>query len=350
MIDFTSSLYLGMKHASAGLSDWSQLTTGVPSALFESIASQKIAGKIAGLQGLEKGILAPSTLHLYWDLFVLLSGKNIAVFIDENAYPVSRYGIERLVVAKIPIYSFNHLDANHLSELVKKNLLRRQVPVVITDGWCTLCGRPAPIKYYLEIINPLLGNIIIDDTQAFGILGEGGRESSYGTNGGGILRWFNINDQNIVNITSLSKAFGVPVASISGSATFIEAFTNSSQTRIYSSPVSVANINAAFNALSVNETSGDRLRNTLWSNVSFLRDEFNAMGINLTGSIFPVQGIGTWSSHRVIDIVEKLKAQGINTASIVGHVDRSVFLTIIIRSDTTIEEMRTLVNFIQKIF
>lgn len=119
---------------------------------------------------------------------------------------------------------------------------------------------------------------------------------------------------------------------------------------MYSSPVSMANIKAAFNALSINETSGDRIRKKLLSNVSFLRGEFNALGIHLTGSIFPVQSINNWSPDQVINIVEKLKSHGIKTVSIVGHNDQVVSLTVIVRSDTRIEEMKTLVNSIPKFF
>src|SRR5215210_5420046 len=172
MIDFTSSLYLGMKHASDELSHWSQLTTGVPAALHEPLLSKQISQYIAQMQGLQKGVSAPSTLHLYYDLFEFLGNRRITLFIDEHVYPISKCGIEKLQVKRVPIYSFRHLNENHLFELVREKLRRSTVPIVITDGWCSLCGKPAPIKNYSKIVNRFGGHIIIDDTQAFGILGE----------------------------------------------------------------------------------------------------------------------------------------------------------------------------------
>ena len=100
MIDFTSSLYLGIKHSSEELRVWQHLTSGVPSALFEPQQSKELAYQIARLQGNEHGLLAPSTLHLYHDLYSLLSKQPVTVFIDEKVYPVSKYGIEKLFVAK----------------------------------------------------------------------------------------------------------------------------------------------------------------------------------------------------------------------------------------------------------
>src|SRR6478735_7539553 len=134
MIDFTSSLYLGMKHSSAELPGWPQLTTGVPAALSESAQSKYVGKYIAQMQGLEMGMTAPSTLHLYWDLFELLSKQKITVFIDEEIYPVSKYGIEKLIVKNIPTYRFKHLNASDLYNRLSKNLQRGTMPIVLTDG------------------------------------------------------------------------------------------------------------------------------------------------------------------------------------------------------------------------
>ena len=172
-------------------------------------------------------------------------------------------------------------------------------------------------------------------------------DRSYGTKGGGILKWFNTNYENIITVTSLAKAFGVPIAAISGNTTFIEAFINSSETRMYSSPVSMANINAAFNALSINETSGDQIRKKLWSNVSFIRDEFKALGINLTGSIFPVQSINHWPPDKVTNLSGKLNNCGIKTALVLSHMNYALSLTIVIRANNTIQEIQTLIHAIQ---
>ena len=81
MMDFTSSLYLGMKHSSNELNGWQRLTTGVPAALWESALSRQVGDHVAGMQGLEKGLTAPSTLHLYWDLFGFLGNRSIVMLI-----------------------------------------------------------------------------------------------------------------------------------------------------------------------------------------------------------------------------------------------------------------------------
>jgi 8-amino-7-oxononanoate synthase len=350
MIDFTSSLYLGMKHSSAELSGWQQLTTGVPAALYEFSRSKQISKQIAQMQGLETGISAPSTLHLYWDLFGFLSAQQIVVFIDEKIYPVSKYGIERLIVKKIPVYFFRHLDAHHFSQLIESKLQKFKIPIVFTDGWCPQCGKPAPIKNYSQILKPFGGKIIIDDTQAFGIFGERVSEIIYGSGGGGILKWLNIHDNNIITIVSLAKAFGVPMAVISGNKTFISAFEQSSETRANSSPVSMAHLNAGLNALKINQNSGDQRREKLLHNVLLIRKELKKSGINLDGGIFPVQSISNMPPQKLFNLFEKLNGNGIRTVLVSTHIQHHPAISLIIRYDHLEEEIKRLTHSFKTTF
>lgn len=92
MINFASALYLGMHHPSQLLQSWQQLTLGVPAALAEPPGAEEVAGKLAQLQGSEQGVLLPSTLHLFWDLFGMLNQQPVALFLDDGAYAIARWG------------------------------------------------------------------------------------------------------------------------------------------------------------------------------------------------------------------------------------------------------------------
>ncbi len=348
MIDFTSSLYLAMKHESAELLKWSQLTTGVPAALYEPKQSKKISLTIAQMQGLEMGCLAPSTLHLYWGLYGFLSNQKITVFIDEKAYPVSRYGVERLSVKKVPVYLFNHLNANHLAELIKGKLQKYSTPIVITDGWCTQCGQIAPIEDYAKLVSPLGGNIIIDDTQAFGILGEKITNAMYGNGGGGTLKWLNVSNPCIISIISLAKGFGVPMAVLSGNKTFISQLIENSETRVTSSPVSIAHICAGINALSINCASGDQRRRKLLTNVFLLKKAISQSGIQLRGGIFPVQCTCNLKPDKSRKLFEKLKTNGIKTVLVSGHDTSCPVLCFLINCNNEEEEFQVLLSTLQK--
>jgi len=351
MIDCTSSLYLGMKHSSAELKSWQQLTTGIPAALCEHALSKETGKQVAAMQGLEEGINAPSTLHLYWDLFGWLSKQPVAVFADEQIYPVSKYGIEKLQCSNTPVFTYKHLHAAHLASQIHTKLPKGKRPVVLCDGWCPLCGKAAPVQEYIKIIQPFQGLIIIDDTQAFGILGaQKTKAMPYGTGGGGILKWLNVHEGNVITVVSLAKAFGVPMAVISGDAAFISAFEQNSITRVNSSPVSMAHLYAAANAFSISEQEGDERRIRLWSNVSLVKKRLSSAGIKLQGGIFPVQSINTLPAEQTIGLYNKLKAAKIKTVLIKQHHHQQPALCCIVRCDHTEQEMEKLCSSIRKCY
>src|SRR3990172_5060128 len=218
MLDFTSSPYLGMRHASHTLRPWAQLTTGVPAALRSPPNADAVADRLAHLIGCERATLGPSTLHLFWDFFGLLVSERIALYVDAGVYPIAWWGVERAVARGAPMRTFPHHDADALHQLLKHDRYRRRSPLIVADGFCPGCGRHAPIAAYLDGVRAYGGQLIIDDTQAVGIFGHpAGANASYGKGGGGSLRWCDISRDDVILIASLAKGFGVPMAVLAGS-------------------------------------------------------------------------------------------------------------------------------------
>lgn len=337
-----------MKHGSAELLKWEQLTTGVPAALYETALSKQIGNKIAQMQGLEIGVLAPSTLHLYYDLYGFLRNQKITLFVDEKVYPVSKYGIERLMGARIPVNLFKHLSAEDLAENIRKKLQRNTIPIVISDGWCPPCGKAAPLQEYADLVSPLNGKVIIDDTQAFGVFGTRKYGVSYGSYGGGILKWLNVKSPCVVTIISLAKGFGVPMAIISGKKAFITDFIKKSETRVSSSPVSMAHISAGMNALRLNHSFGEERRNRLLNNVLYVKAELHRLGLKLTRGHFPVQCIQNLNSGITRQLHQKLQQHGVETVLVSNHNNAVPTLCIIIRCAHKPNDLKMLIASIQK--
>jgi 8-amino-7-oxononanoate synthase len=82
VLDFTTALYLGLRHPSDALAPWARLTTGVPAALREPRAATAVGAAVAALQGCERGAVAASTLHLAWDLMGMLAGEGTWIYLD----------------------------------------------------------------------------------------------------------------------------------------------------------------------------------------------------------------------------------------------------------------------------
>jgi 8-amino-7-oxononanoate synthase len=211
VLDFTSSLYLGLRHASSSLRPWAQLTTGMPAALAEPPQAQTIAAELARLIGTERATLARSTLHAFWDLFGTQADEEMAIYVDANAYPIARWGAERAGARGALVRTFPHHDPSALWQRLHVERRPRGQLLALADGVCPTCG-PAPVRDYLEVVREVGGQLVLDDTQALGILGHSpGPDTPYGRGGGGSLRWHQIGAADVIVVNSLAKGFGVPM-------------------------------------------------------------------------------------------------------------------------------------------
>ena len=225
MTDFTSSLYLGFRHPSRSLPPWVNLTTGKPAALGIPALSAAIAESLARLQGCERATLLPSTLHLYFDLFETLRRDGIALYLDRGVYPIARWAAERMAGLGVPVHLLPHFDAAAARKAIAASASGGFRPVIVADGFCPSCGRAAPLESYLDSVVTRRGYLVLDDTQALGIWGDGPAPGhSYGKGGGGSLRRHGVRSPNIILGSSLAKGFGVPVAALGGSAPLIRTF------------------------------------------------------------------------------------------------------------------------------
>ena len=186
MLDFTSVLYLGFRHAHHTLRPWAQLTTGRPAALKPAPEAERVAQNLARLLRCKRAVLAPSTLHLYWDLFDLLARDHIAIYVDAGTYPIARWGIERAAAKGVRTATFPTHDSAALEYLLHRDRQEGYRPVVVTDGVCPETSRTAPLPDYLRLVRELDGYLVVDDTQALGILGKDpALDAPYGRGGAG---------------------------------------------------------------------------------------------------------------------------------------------------------------------
>lgn len=314
MIDFTSALYLGLHHGSDTLPSWPAFSTGRPAALQPPLGSRVLADRLAQLMGCAAATLAPSTLHLFWDLFRLLAEKPVAIYLDSEVYPIVRWGVERAANRGVPVRVFRHHDGDALGVCLQHDAGERWRPVVVTDGFCPNCGESAPLEAYLNTVCPYGGMLVFDDTQALGILGEApGSSNPYGIGGGGSLRWWGIKGPDIISIASLAKGFGVPLAVLSGSRSMVGWFEARSETRVHNSPPAIPILLAAEHSLATNRAHGDRLRRILVQRVTRLRRGLAKVGLATRSGFFPVQRLARVPGLDVAELHGKLWRRGVRT-------------------------------------
>lgn len=288
MLDFTSSLYLGLSHGSDALEPWDQLTLGRPAALQEPCEAVATAQELAALVGCAAGTLLPSTFHLFWDLLGVLSREPIEIYMDAATYPIARWGAQHWAGRGVPMHDFPRHDVQRLALLLRRRGGAR--PVVLCDGVCPGGTSQPPLSDYAALAHRHGGWLVIDDTQGLGVFGHSPSPATpYGIGGGGSLQRHGITGGHVIVGASLAKGFGVPVALLAGSTAVLRRFERESASREHMSPPSMAAIQAARHALAVNRRAGDGLRIRLWRAVHRLRAGLSALGLTTQGDVFPVQ-------------------------------------------------------------
>src|SRR5262245_18661751 len=167
--DFTSSLYLGMRHAGGEFTSWPALTSGRP-AVLDPPAGAAAARQMACQAGAEEAIFTRSTLHGLNDCMEVLAGNGTALAVDSGIYPVGRWAVQRAAGVGVLVFWMGHHDMARLGHRLKRLSHQGLRPIVVADGFCTGCGRPYPMAQALAMAAKVDANLLLDDTQALGIL------------------------------------------------------------------------------------------------------------------------------------------------------------------------------------
>jgi len=341
VLDFTSALYLGLQHASRALRPWPQLTAGLPASLGSPALARTLAQQLARLQGCESATLAASTLHLAWDVFGMMSKDDVTIYMDAGVYPILRWGVERAASRGVPVRKFAHHDVKALRQCLWRDRFSRRRPVIATDGLCPECGKVAPLAEYLACLHQTTrevglahdmfwsdqriyerksdfargtGYLILDDTQALGILGASpSRAAPFGKGGGGSLKWANLLSPNVLMISSLAKGFGAPLAVLAGNGEILRRFEHESETRRHCSPPSIAALHAAEHALAENEANGETLRTHLAQLVRHFHTRLRAAGFDAGAGLFPMQTLKPIYGLDARVLHERLLRKGVRT-------------------------------------
>jgi len=329
-LDFTAAQYLGLCHPLGSLPGGLRLTTGVPAALQEPLLARGVAARIAALQGCEAGVVGPSSLHLLMDLLRMFAQEGRPLVLDSGAYTIACDAATHAKGLRAVVVRCKHYDVS-----VARLLARRHTggpgPIFIVDGWCPGCGRVAPIRGLAAVAASCGGRLVIDDTQALGVLGRRTSRSPFGIGGGGALRWSGTTAGGIIVVASLAKAFGAPLAILSGPSYDIERFRAAADLRAHCSPPSNAALAAAARALAMNATTGQALRRSLSHRVLLFRTLLARRGVPLVGTLpFPVVSIPLAGQRTARRVQRNLRTLGIEAVVHVAQCGSGVHLSLFV--------------------
>jgi len=296
-IDVTSSRFLGLRHASDSLPGWTDLTTGVPAVLAEPPLAGRIGRHVARWQGAGAGLVARSSLHALMDVLGELPRPGDTVAIDEFAYPIAEWSALRAAGRGVTVRRYPHHRPGRLVPPAGGRLF------TLADGWCPGCNRPAPLGVLRQRAVCGGGLLVVDDSLAFGVVGDGA----------GTPAWSGVGHDGVVWVASMAKAYGAPLAVLTGSGDVVDVLARHGGNRVHSSPPSAADLAAAARALELGGP-GRRAavaRERVTRHVLYLREALAAAGIRIGGPPFPVLSLPLATAVQARRWLNRLRDSGI---------------------------------------
>lgn len=200
------------------------------------------------------------------------------IFIDKYIHTSI---IDAVKLTNKTIKKFKSLDANDLKVKMKNYCKSDTRPLIITEGvGLTMNGNIPPLDKYLKLAKQFNGTVISDDAHSVGILGKTGK---------GTWEHLNLSQKNLIQIGTLSKAFGVYGGFVVGKRELIKKI-KSSNVYIGSSAFPLPLCKAAIKSLEIIRNNPQIILNLQKRSLTF-KKRLNEIGFNLNISPTPVIGL-----------------------------------------------------------
>jgi 8-amino-7-oxononanoate synthase len=267
-------------------------------------------------------------------------------------YPVAALGVELARARGAPVHPLPHL-APIDSAWLRRHTPRGWRPIIVTDGLCSGCGQAAPLACHSEAVAPLGGLVVVDDTQALGLLGASpSAEAPFGIGGGGSLRYQSVDSASLIVGASLAKSFGVPIACLVGPARERSIFVERSDVRLHMSPPSRATLCAAEHALREAARTGAERRRELARRITELRGGLDRRGLTARGGELPLQSIAAaelGGDDSCVRVHDALAARGVRSLLCRPSCQPSRRITFVLRADHAPEHVAGLLRALRDV-
>lgn len=312
-VDLTSGHFLGLSPAAVVSGP---LTTGRPAVVGEPPLTSHVAARLARSVGQADAVLARSSLHALIDA-VSVRPPGATLLVDEAIYPVGRWAVDAAAGEGGTVCTFRHQDPHDARRVARQS---RGPVVVVTDGLCGSCLRPAPLRALAAVAGARDGHLVVDDSLAAGV----------GPGGVGSPGWLMPRPDRFVWVASLAKGYAAPVAAAAGPTDLIERIRVDGPTRMHSGPPSSCDADALRQVLA--DPTVPQRRARLRRQVVVLRDEMERLGLAPLGVPFPVV-CTEGGRNDPLELQRRLAALGVRTLATRGRCTGRPTLTLCLRAD-----------------
>jgi glycine C-acetyltransferase len=283
VLNFCSNNYLGLANhprliaaAKAALDRY-----GIGPGAVRTIAGNmeihdELEARLAAFKSVEAALSLQSGFTANLGVIAALVDEEDAIVSDELNHASIVDGV-RLTKAARHIY--RHADLQDLDRALteaRQDGARRVL--VITDGVFSMDGDIAPLDGVVEAAERHDAMVMVDDAHGEGVLGRGGR---------GIVDHFSLHGRVVVEVGTMSKAFGAVGGYVAGSARLTEWLTQRARPFLFSSAATPPDVAACIAAIDLLEESTE-LVDRLWANAARFQTAIEAAGFDTGATETPI--------------------------------------------------------------
>lgn len=176
---------------------------------------------------------------------------------------------------------FRHNDMGSLEHALSKVRDKYRTKLIVVDGVYSMDGDIAHLDKIVELARAYGAYVMVDEAHASGVIGETGR---------GTPQHFNIEGKVDIVAGTFSKALGSVGGFIAAKQELIELLHFYSRPYMFSTAMTPQSAGSLIAALEVIEDE-PQLREQLWSNINYFKENLLSLGFNLGDSetaIFPI--------------------------------------------------------------
>ena len=308
VINLCSYNYLGLANrpeviaaAREALSKYGVGACGSPLLSGMTDLHRQLASRVARFLGREDAMLFNSGFGGALGTISGLLRKTDVAILDNRSHLSLRDGA---VLSRCRVDRFEHNDPASLDAALRRRKGRRQL--VIVEGVYSMDGDFASLDGLLDVADAHKASAFIDE--AHSMLG-------CGAHGRGAAEHFDVEKRIPLVYGTFSKAFAAVGGFIAGPVETLDYLRYYAHSYAYSCALPPAIVAAVLAALEIAEGE-PHLRDRLWSNATYLRDQLNGLGIDTGASSTYIMPLVIGDRARMYQLGHELRRRGLFVAPV----------------------------------
>ena len=307
VLNFCANNYLGLANspelieaAKKGLDEHGFGTASVRFICGTQDIHKTLEAKLSAFLGTEDTILYSSCFDANGGLFETIMGAEDAIISDELNHASIIDGIR---LSKAKRYRYKNNDMADLEAQLKQAKADGARNILIaTDGVFSMDGVIADLRTICDLADQYGALVMMDDCHATGFLGKEGR---------GTHEYCDVMGRVDIITGTLGKALGGASGGYtSGKKEVIEWLRQRSRPYLFSNSVAPSIVAASIRVLEMLENGHD-LRQKLWDNSAYFREQMTAAGFTLSGADHAIIPVMIGDARLAAEMADRMLKEGI---------------------------------------